>query len=275
MRWIALIILLCGFFSFILNTCALFYHPSLDMHATQTMPAGVIISQLNTLSKQHIKDYYGFSKKVTHLFSIGITHDWRISENHHLEHPFLFNWSLWSFSHLIQYAPDFNARINGLKTLSRILIHGYEYNNYRYALYRGVGLCSQYSIALADFFKNTMHFESVAIGLNGHVVNQTRFPDGSVFILDADYNTILPFDLDFAHEHPEIIKYHYGKQWNEELKLIYSREPFNYEIYDTGEIVISDFINKFTIFNWLFTFVLIFTGTVVYCFRTADNIKNL
>lgn len=270
LKRISLIILIFSFFSLILNVYALFYYPSPDKYSIHT-DSEAIIYQLNSLSKQHVKNYYDFSKRIVHLFSIGITHNWRISSSHRLGREFFLNWSLWVFSHLIDFVPDYNIHIEGMKNLNRMLMQEFEYNDYRYALYRGVGLCSQYALAIADFFKKVMHFKSEAIGINGHVVNRTRFPDGSVLILDADYDTVLPFDLEFAHQHPEIVQYHYGKRWNNALDIIYKREPFKYSLYDTNEILINNFINKFTIFNWLFTLFLLLVGSSMYYFKIIDH----
>ena len=83
----------------------------------------------------------------------------------------------------------------------------YEYCDYRKALERGVGLCSQHAIVLAGILKEN-GIESQLVELSGHIVVLSRI-DNKHWILDPDYGVVIEHDLNNIEKNPSIIKKYY------------------------------------------------------------------
>lgn len=82
-----------------------------------------------------------------------------------------------------------------------------EYENYREALRRGVGWCSQVARAAADFLREEHGLTAGIVLLNGHVIAYAEDPEvGRVVLLDPDFNIYFPFDLEYAENHPETVE---------------------------------------------------------------------
>lgn len=72
----------------------------------------------------------------------------------------------------------------------------YEYTDRRRAVARGVGLCSQRAIVLAELLRER-DVDARVVDLGGHVVVEARAAEtgGAWWILDADYGVTLPRDV--------------------------------------------------------------------------------
>ncbi len=78
----------------------------------------------------------------------------------------------------------------------------YEQFDHRQAIARGVGLCSQAAVAVADALHQ--QGEDVRmVGLGGHVVATVALPEGRELLLDPDFGVVLPFGLTHAEGHLE------------------------------------------------------------------------
>jgi len=181
-------------------------NPGRNPNANQSPSAQSIIKELNSIKKP-TSNYMFFSKKITNVFFYGIKHYWPYSNDHNLGLSYKKNWSLWALLSMSQFMPNFNHEIFAFKTL---LTH-FEYLNYKDALYRGVGLCSQHAMAVYDYMTTTMNFPSKIITMNGHVVEETVFPNKKTYTLDADFNVVLPFDTAYAQKNPSLVYPFYKK----------------------------------------------------------------
>jgi len=92
---------------------------------------------LNSLEQIDRQNYISFANDI---FSKSIAHYWEDEGNnkYNITIPFYENWILASLRYII---PDIYTK--------------YEYCDYKKAIERGVGFCSQHAIALVDFLKKT------------------------------------------------------------------------------------------------------------------------
>jgi hypothetical protein len=108
----------------------------------------------------------------------------------------------------------------------------YEFRNYKKAIERGVGICSQPSIALKDLL-NENGIDAEIYDLAGHVVVPVKFKDGTGCVLDPDYGRYVPYDIEAIEANPELV-----------------REPYNdqndiYASYITKHKVTDDIVNMY------------------------------
>jgi hypothetical protein len=76
----------------------------------------------------------------------------------------------------------------------------YERRDYHAALAKGVGICSQAALAVADYLNRHGVATRIA-GLDGHVVAVAEVAGGS-YVLDADYGVVLPMTMAEAESDP-------------------------------------------------------------------------
>jgi hypothetical protein len=120
----------------------------------------------------------------------------------------------------------------------------YDFSNPYRALKRGAGLCSQQSIVVAELLREFGFKTGVTLlGKNAHVVGWVKTKKG-IYILDADYGVILPFDFKYAcHHKNELLEYYKNMKLQllnkeEEAKKIVdiyccnNREIFEYKQYE-------------------------------------------
>lgn len=81
----------------------------------------------------------------------------------------------------------------------------YEFADYVKAIERGVGLCSQHAIIVTGIL-NANGIEAEMIGLSGHVVLRAKIEEGSWYVADPDYGTVIPHDISEIEDNPEIIR---------------------------------------------------------------------
>jgi hypothetical protein len=89
----------------------------------------------------------------------------------------------------------------------------YEFRNYKKAMERGVGICSQPCIALQYLLKNNK-VKANLWDLKGHVVVEAQFCDGTRYILDPDYGQYVPYGMQAIQENPELVREYYKNQNN-------------------------------------------------------------
>ncbi|HLL15034.1 MAG TPA: hypothetical protein VK388_08220 [Pyrinomonadaceae bacterium] len=81
----------------------------------------------------------------------------------------------------------------------------YEYCDYRKAIRRGVGLCSQQAIIVVGLLEAQGINHRIA-HLGGHVVALAEVDEGVWWIVDADYGVVVPHALAEVESDPGIIK---------------------------------------------------------------------
>ena len=86
----------------------------------------------------------------------------------------------------------------------------YEFKDPYKAMERGVGFCSQESLALHGFLKMA-GIEAQVIKLGGHVVVRARVNPSKWLVLDPDYGVGIPYDISEIEKKPEIIAPYYKK----------------------------------------------------------------
>ena len=87
----------------------------------------------------------------------------------------------------------------------------YEFRNYKKAIERGVGICSQPCIAL-KYLLNDHGIKADLWDLKGHVVVEALICDGSAFMLDPDYGKYVPHGMDAIQADPEMVRPFYINQ---------------------------------------------------------------
>lgn len=148
----------------------------------------------------------------------------------------------------------------------------YEYCDYKKAVERGIGLCSQHAIAIVDFL-NENNIEAHMLGLDGHVVALGNV-DNSWWVLDPDFGVVIPHSIQEIENDPEIVRSYYsGKPYKngsltlDDIVNIYGKEGniiYPLQFSGIGNVGYIDcgwkkvLIRKFSyILKWVIPFLLI------------------
>lgn len=111
----------------------------------------------------------------------------------------LDNWILFAAAWL-----DPVLTATGLKNDGTAFFSQYETYDYKRALGRGFGICSQNAQGYADLLHREYGLTTRLVGLDGHVVTQVELPPAA-FLADPSAGILLPFGLSEAPDHlPEI-----------------------------------------------------------------------
>ena len=97
----------------------------------------------------------------------------------------------------------------------------YEFRNYKKAVERGVGICSQPCIALQDMLR-TNGIEADLWDIWGHIVVDAKFGDDTRYTLDPDYGQYVPHGMETIQENPELVREWYADQ--DEVYASYIKE---------------------------------------------------
>jgi hypothetical protein len=81
----------------------------------------------------------------------------------------------------------------------------YEFRNYKKAIERGVGLCSQPCIGL-KYLLNANGIEADLWDLQQHIVVGVTFKDGTEYTLDPDYGYVIPVGMSGLQGHPNLVR---------------------------------------------------------------------
>ena len=87
----------------------------------------------------------------------------------------------------------------------------YEFRNYKKAIERGVGICSQPSRALKGLL-NDNGIDAEIYDLAGHVIVPVKFEDGTGYVLDPDYGKFVPYSIEEIEADPELVREPYKDQ---------------------------------------------------------------
>lgn len=137
-----------------------------------------------------------FAMRVNMLANNSMAHYWRDEgiRKYYLQVP------LWE-----NYILSINQRLSGRKK--------YEFRNYKKAIERGVGLCSQHSIALKDLL-NQNGIKAELWDLTGHVVVEAEFGDGTKYILDPNWGRYIPYSMEKIESNTELVRDYHRDQDN-------------------------------------------------------------
>ena len=133
--------------------------------------------------------------KITRVFASAIVRYWPKQDDQDPEvlRNYRENWLL-ALAQRISFAAPMSG--NEIAT--------YERRDYRAILGKGVGICSQAALAVADYLDRKSVPVKIA-GLDGHVVAVAEL-NGQSFILDADYGVVLPMTLEEAEISPDLVR---------------------------------------------------------------------
>lgn len=248
-------LVLAGIVLLLLNIYSFFYVIPRNANANKTPSAQDVIAALDKLNVPTTGDYEQYYKEVTDLFYKGIKHAW-YEDDKTLGPNFFYNWSLFLFSDLIQYIPGESHNLNVFK----YIFEYFEYPNYKDAVERGVGLCSQHAIAVADYL-NQRGVDTKVVGLNGHVINEVVSPDEEISIIDADYNVSMGFPVQYAKDNPAVVEEYYinaGASQKEASRVaqIYKNSIYRIYPYKLRSLVVTSCF----FINWLVVFTFIYLG---------------
>lgn len=151
------------------------------------------MSLINRLPNE---DDYAYVVRLTELISDSISPYWLDEgiDRFRLRVPIWENYILWAYS---------------FKTPEKFL--KYEYNDYKKALERGVGLCSQYALVASQIMEEN-GIDSKVVGLSGHVITMAEVNE-QWYVVDPEYNVIIPYSLDVVARDPEMIAEYYSTTW--------------------------------------------------------------
>jgi hypothetical protein len=173
-------------------------------------PASDLLAQINSYNGD-TKDYV---RRLTRDVSIGIRHYWQDDaiDEYHLRVPIQENYLLFGASFI---RPD--------------LFMKYEFTDYRKAVERGVGLCSQCVVIVAEVLKEK-HIHSHIASLTEHVVVEAQVGDDEWWVLDPDYGVTIPYPLSAVQKDPTLIQKSYmDAGWTlpsiQNLERIYGQYP--------------------------------------------------
>lgn len=142
-----------------------------------------------------------FIRRVNDTVNKGIAHYWSDEgiEKYNLRVPIYENYMLFARSFI---SPTYYKR--------------YEFSNYKKALERGVGLCSQQAVIVSGILSEH-RIKTEIVGLSGHVVlmAQVDSETNTWWVLDPDYGVVIEHDIWTIQENPEIIRsYYYEKGYD-------------------------------------------------------------
>lgn len=124
------------------------------------------------------------------------------------------NWLLWGMGCLDGVVTDLGlTNVEGL-------FRAYETLDYRRALRRGFGICSQNALGLASLLEDRYDIEADVIGLDGHVV-----VEAGGYLLDPSVGLALPFSLQEAErreaEAGSVSEFYYNAFSDDDVNRIY------------------------------------------------------
>lgn len=190
-RPLAHVLGLCGLMLLIINVVGLFVplrRPHVTSGATYFGETDLTLSPKEVLSlsqRQGTEPTINLVTRATRAVNQGMAHDWPQPI------PPTENWLLW---------------LIGLKLGEGSV--NWELTDYKKALERGSGLCSQHAIVLEGLLEDQgVHTQIVSLGLL-HVVNRIEVDERQWVIADPDYGVVLPDLTDIT---PEIIRAAYSE----------------------------------------------------------------
>ena len=158
--------------------------------------------QLHNVVRRTNEPDKAYVTRINQAISNGIAHYWKDAgmKKYNIRIPIYENYILYFAGHLFP------------KHFKR-----YEFSNYKRAIERGVGLCSQHSIILAEVLEKN-GVDAKIIGLSCHVVvmAQVNKDNDTWWILDPDFGVTINKNIDEIEKSPEIIQsYYIDKGYNE------------------------------------------------------------
>ena len=154
--------------------------------------------QFFSIVDQGLTNRKTYARKLNEAVNLAIVHYWGDSGTHkyNFRIPFYENFILFSLGYLI---PD--------------LFGKWELFDYKKAVERSVGLCSQHAIIISQILKEK-NIPAKMVGLEGHVVvtAQVDQKKDEWWILDGDYGVVIEHNIDKIEKQPEIVRPFYQRK---------------------------------------------------------------
>lgn len=191
------ILFILGVGLLIINIAGLFI--SLRNESIYQEKAGINLTetQMYQMINEPVNNRKEYITNLNDAVHKGIAHYWRDAgiNKYNLRIPFYENYLLYIASYL---DPEEYLK--------------YEFYDYRRAVERGVGLCSQQAIIVSEILLEK-GIPSFIIGLSGHVVlrAQADAKRDEWWVLDPDYGIVIPHDIDIIEKNPKITRSFYAQ----------------------------------------------------------------
>lgn len=268
-----IILFVIGLLLLVMNIGGLFFslrHPDIYKEPGVLFPNDISLTyeealqQIKRLPDEGESDYLN---RLTSVINASIAHYWPDDPlavaRYRLRVPIWENYLLWFYSFV---APK--------------LYYKYEYFNYRKALERGVGFCSQQAM-IETFILNTMGIPAKMVNLNDeHVVLQARV-GGKWLLADPDFGVVIPYDIAALQKSPETARSYYAARGHTQERLdqivwIYSLE--GYYIYPDHRgykdfQYLTEVYSYFAI--WVIPLLLVIPSTIRLAYFRKNRSPNL
>lgn len=96
------------------------------------------------------------------------------------------------------------ARSKGMKTKHNNSYIAYQSSDYKFALKRGISICSQDAVSFSNLLKKRYNIDYNILGLSGHVVMQAKIKD-RFYISDPNMGLTFDFSIDEYYDNYENI----------------------------------------------------------------------
>ncbi len=148
---------------------------------------------ISDILNEEITDREDFFRKLVIAVNKNMAHYWRDDGRfkYNLTVPFYKNYLLFMASYFMP------------KVFKK-----YEFCDYRLALERGVGLCSQHAIVICGILEEK-GVPCRIVALSGHVVAMAEVKNDKWWILDGDYGVIIPYDIVQIEKTPSLVVNYY------------------------------------------------------------------
>ena len=221
-----------------LRSPAIYTEPGTLFENDITLTPEQLWSQVPLLAEESQEEYV---TRLTLAVNRSMAHYWEDegADRYNLHIPVWENWILYAEGLVFPHARK------------------YEFQDYRMALDRGVGLCSQHSLAL----KGLLHKQGInidAASLNGHVVNIVRLDDGRRLVCDADYGLVLPHSLEELRADPDLVAGYYAGAVNLDQVL----KAYSGPSVEGSDLFASVRENALYVLKWLIPTLLLVIGVI-------------
>ena len=199
-----------GFFLFIINIIGLFIslrNESIYQEKNTFFTNDIILTEKEFYDRinKAVIDKKEYITNLNEAVNQGIAKYWRNAgiNKYNLRIPFYENYLLFIASYL-----------NPEEYLK------YEFVDYRKAIERGIGLCSQQAIIVSEILLE-QSIPSFIVGLSGHVVVRAQVDKShdEWWVLDPDYGVVIPYDIDIIENNTKLIRPFYAQAGYKQKKI--------------------------------------------------------
>ena len=161
----------------------------------------VRIQELESLERRADESHEAYALRITRAVALHMLHYWVPDDERG-------SWDAVSRMYL-PLTENYVVYWAGLKDHLKGKSRGIEFYDAEVALRRGYGYCSQQAMILVDLL-NDNGVPTTTVGLGGHVVAEAEIRPNIRWLLDPDYNVIVPHSLQDVEDRPGLIRTYYA-----------------------------------------------------------------